>query len=81
MADIYTVESLARDAGVPKKAVKKWIKNGKLRAANLGGWLFPHFVMSKADVWEFLKNNESKYTKGKCNEFPDSGKGHPVSPD
>lgn len=81
MADIYTVETLARDAGVPNKAVKKWIKKGQLRAANLGSWFFPHFVMSKADVWEFLKNNESKYTKGKCNELPDRGKGHPVSPD
>jgi hypothetical protein len=80
MADIYTVESLARDAGVPKKAVKKWIKKGKLRAANLGSWLFPHFVMSKADVWEFLKRNESKYTKGKVNDLP-SREGGPVQAD
>jgi hypothetical protein len=80
MADIYTVESLARDAGVPKKAVKKWIKKGKLRAANLGSWLFPHFVMSKADVWDFLKRNESKYTKGKDNDLP-SREGGAVSID
>jgi 2-keto-3-deoxy-6-phosphogluconate aldolase len=81
MADIYTVDSLARDAGVPKKAVKKWIKKGKLRAANLGSWLFPHFVMAKADVWEFLRNNESMYTKGKCNELPERREGRPVSSD
>jgi hypothetical protein len=80
MTDIYTVESLARDAGVPKKAVKKWIKKGKLRAANLGSWLFPHFVMSKADVWEFLKLSESKYTKGKDNDLP-SREGGPVQAD
>ena len=80
MADIYTVETLSRDAGVPKKAVKKWIKKGKLRAANLGSWLFPHFVMSKADVWEFLKANESKYTKGKANDSA-SRKSDPVQVD
>jgi hypothetical protein len=78
MADIYTVESLARDAGVPKKAVKKWIKKGKLRAANLGSWLFPHFVMSKADVWEFLKRNE--YKKGKFDDLS-SREGGPVQAD
>jgi hypothetical protein len=63
MADIYTVETLARDAGVPVKAVRKWIKKGMLPAANLGGWLFPHYVMSKSDVFEFLKKSYCKATK------------------
>ena len=63
MADIYTVETLSRDAGVTKKAVKKWIKKGLLPAANLGGWFFPHYVMSKGDVFEFLKRRACKYTR------------------
>jgi hypothetical protein len=62
MADIYTVESLARDADVPPKAIVKWIKQGLLPAANLGSWLFPHYVMTKGDVTQFLKSRACKYT-------------------
>jgi hypothetical protein len=65
MADLYTIETLARDCGVHTKVILKWIKKGELPASNLGSWLFPKYVMTKSDVFSFFKDHHCKYTKRK----------------
>ena len=53
---LYTVEEVASHLAVHPETVRKWIKNGHLRAINLGGRA--GYRISRAALEQFLRERE-----------------------
>jgi len=53
---LYTVEEVAARLAVHPETVRKWIKNGQLRATNLGGRA--GYRISKSALDQFLRERE-----------------------
>jgi excisionase family DNA binding protein len=53
---IYTVEEVASRLTVHPETVRKWIKNGELRATNLGGRA--GYRISRSALEQFLRERE-----------------------
>jgi excisionase family DNA binding protein len=53
---LYTVEEVASRLAVHPETVRKWIKNGQLRATNLGGRA--GYRISRAALEQFLRERE-----------------------
>jgi excisionase family DNA binding protein len=55
---LFTVEEVASRLGVHPETVRKWIKNGQLRATNLGGRA--GYRISKSALDQFLREREEQ---------------------
>jgi excisionase family DNA binding protein len=53
---LYTVEEVASRLAVHPETVRKWIKNGQLRATNLGGRA--GYRISRTALEQFLRERE-----------------------
>ena len=59
---IYTVEEVASRLTVHPETVRKWIKNGELRATNLGGRA--GYRISRTALEQFLREREETIKDG-----------------
>ena len=53
---LYTVEEVASRLSVHPETVRKWIKNGELRATNLGGRA--GYRIARSALEQFLRERE-----------------------
>jgi excisionase family DNA binding protein len=56
----YTTEQVAQRYGVKDSTVRRWVREGRLTALNLGGTRFGPYVYRPADLFAFEQDVERK---------------------
>lgn len=56
---MYDLEEISKKTGISVKSLRKWIRQGKLKAKKLG----VKYYVSEDDLIEFLKKGSDKETK------------------
>lgn len=65
MAEIYTIEEVAKRLKVHDRTVRRYIKSGDLKAVNLGSDSQPNWRIQEEDFLSFL---DKRKTKGRGSE-------------